>query len=439
MQSFATRRIAVLAPLLVSFAVGCSSKTLTPQNDTADGGTAASGDGTPSTGDAAATPDAASARDVGTATGDAGQRSDGWTGKDALGPAGDAASPPADAAGPGPGTDAGPGPGTDAGPARDGGQLPIGDGSSPPPGHDALVAPADAAGPPPPDPDAAFPAPSGRVCCQADAECDPGQHCSGGRCWDAIPTPACDAAHPCANGVCQGGVCTPACGCVEGSCAGTDLCITDDRACGICVPAATACTPSCERDLGAAEWAYLAPDPFQVERPEVFDGVMVADNRMPGGVGRRFEIEDATGFRQGFAYVFPAGRRLPFVIGEQIHAEISGNQDPRFDTRSVLSGPEGVRIAVIGRRGVDPTTILGLPIHLEDQGCAPTAIGNCIQQRPATLVFDVDGPRSPVAHTGDQIAIFGWDIDVARVYVDENACEPALRSTFANFVMSRGR
>ena len=288
--------------------------------------------------------------------------------------------------------------------------------------------------------DAGLPPPLGRVCCVADADCDAGRRCDGGRCWNPLPSPACDGGNPCPVGaLCENGLCQPVCGCVEGSCPPNAACITDDQSCGVCVPDSTLCAPACDRDLANAAFAHLAPDPLMHARPLVFEGVLTEDARVPGGVGRRLVLVDPAGVEQAFLYVLPPGVALPFVLGEVVRADISGLQGERVDGHASLAGPEGVRLMVVQRRGGAPTEVLGLPFHIEDLGCGPTLIGNCLLAMPATLVFDVAGSRSPVAHTGDQLTLLGWRVEVARVYRDENACEPAIHDLYANFVLTRAR
>lgn len=345
----------------------------------------------------------------------------------------------ADGGGAGPGLDASPG-AVDTGavggalppPALDAGAGPgradtgAAGGARPPPIPDADAGPGpdvpdtgvaglDAGPAPAPD---AGPAPAfdGRVCCGADADCDPGRHCSAGRCFDAPPAGPCGCA-------------------TDADCPAGQLCLTDDRVCGACVPEALRCAPTCDRDLSTATFAYLAPDPFMPARPMSYTGTLVLDERLPGGVGRRFELALDDGMRQAFAYVLPAPVTLPFALGVRVTAEFSGLQADGFDARASLSGPDGPVLWVINRRGADPAEVAGVPFHVEHQGCGPTLIGNCLQASPATLVFDLDGPRSPVAHTGDALQVGGWSVHVARVYRDENACQPDLHDVYANFVM----
>ncbi|MCK6572792.1 hypothetical protein L6V77_17065 [Myxococcota bacterium] len=310
---------------------------------------------------------------------------------------------------PPPGPDAGPGPGrADAGAA--GGALP-------PPPADAGPGPSVPDAGPILAPDAgAAPDPYGRVCCAADADCDPGRHCSAGRCFDAPPAGPCGCA-------------------TDADCPAGQLCLTDDRVCGACVPEAQRCAPACDRNLSTATFAYLAPDPFMPARPMSYTGTLVLDERLPGGVGRRFELALDDGMRQAFAYVLPAPLTLPFALGSRVTAEFSGLQADGFDARASLSGPDGPALWVINRRGADPAEVAGVPFHVEYQGCDPTLIGNCLQASPAALVFDVDGPRSPVAQTGDALQVGRWQVHVARVYRDENACQPDLHDLYANFVM----
>ncbi len=317
------------------------------------------------------------------------------------------------------------GPAVDAGAVgnRDATGGPTGDAAGGPTG-DAAATPVDARlsdalaadAVPAPTPDAGEPGPPGRVCCLADADCAPGQHCSAGRCFDAPPAGPCGCA-------------------ADADCPGDQLCLTDDRICGACVPRALGCEPACERDLGRAPFAYLAPDPLMPARPMAYTGTLALDERLPGGVGRAFELALEDGARQRFAYVLPGQLTLPFQLGERMVAEFSGLQGDAIDGRAVLSGPEGVRLAVVNRRGGEPTEVLGLPFHIEYLGCSPTLIGNCLQASPATLVFDVGGPRSPVAQTGDTVRVAGWTVAVARIYRDENACQPEVHDLYANFVM----
>lgn len=393
------------APLLLSLCLAaCGAKTApdAPEDDAASGAPGSPDAAPPPTSDALAASDARLADGSPPGTPDA-----------TVAPAGDAAGPP------GPG-DAAVGPSMDAAPV---------------PGDPDAVAP-------PPVPDAFMPPPGppGRVCCVDAAECAVGQHCSGGRCWNDLVAPPCDAATPCADGAaCEAGRCAVPCGCVDGGCPPETACITDDRACGVCAPVASLCRPECERDLTSAAWVHLAADPLMDARPEVVTGTLLSDARMPGGVGRRFELALEDGSVRGFVYVVPAPVTLPFDLGETVRFEATGLQAPEIDGQATLSGPEGVRLAVINRRGGDPTTVMNLPIHIEDLGCGPTLVGNCLLAMPATLVFDVGGRNVPVAHTGDTLSLGGWTVHVARVYRDANACEPGLHDLYANLLLTWGR
>ncbi len=255
---------------------------------------------------------------------------------------------------------------------------------------DVVVAPlADAGGQPAPDAFSPPPGPPGRVCCVDAAECAEGQACVRGRCGGDPGTPACD--------------------------------------------------PACDRDLTDAAWVHLAADPLMDARPEVVSGTLVSDARMPGGVGRRFELALEDGTMRGFVYVIPAPLTLPFALGETVRFEATGLQQPGIDGHATLSGPEGVRLAVINRRGAEPATRLGLSMHLEDLGCGPTLVGNCLLAMPATLIFDAAGGPPTIAHTGDALVYGGWNVHVARVYRDANACEAGLHDLYANLLLTRGQ
>ena len=205
-----------------------------------------------------------------------------------------------------------------------------------------------------------------------------------------------------------------------------------------CTPEAP-CEAACDRDLTNAAWVHLAADPLMNARPEVVTGTLLSDARMPGGVGRRFELALDDGTVRGFVYVIPAPSTLPFALGETVRFEATGLQEPGIDGHATLSGPEGVRLAVINRRGGEPTTTLGLPLDIEDLGCGPTLVGNCLLAMPATLIVHAAGSPPVIAHTGDTFAFGGWDVHVARVYRDANACEPALHDLYANLLLTRGR
>jgi hypothetical protein len=265
-------------------------------------------------------------------------------------------------------------------------------------------------------------APGEAYCCLDDAACGPGRHCSAGRCWSDLPRGGpCAAGDTCEAGrTCVAGACQPVCGCAtDADCPAHRICVTTDRACGQCLSANTGCTLDCAAppDPSLGIW----PDPFP-DRP---------DDQVSGDVTAiapdRFTVATAGGPRT-WRYALPAGRRLPFDVGDRVSIETLRDDsapDGLPGWRVEITTTTGRALGFLSERVVDRVGMFGVSMRIEDVGCAPNVIGDCVQSRNAAAV--VQGRGLTNGDTQDVTGFEPLELVVTAAIIDEDACRPEER------------